>query len=109
MAARGMGVVYLRRHDGSALRADLTQKAALVRDYYEPHHRRLEECVFQHLRAFGVERLLSTATVFHQFLCHTNWFRMRNARRFASAPTPFTRPIGFPRRWSPRSRDSAIV
>ena len=43
----------LRRHDGSALRADLTQKAALVRDYYEPHHRRLEECVFQHLRAFG--------------------------------------------------------
>jgi N-formylglutamate amidohydrolase len=53
MAARGMGVVYLRRHDGSALRADLTQKAALVRDYYEPHHRRLDECVSQHLRTFG--------------------------------------------------------
>ena len=53
MAARGMDVVYLRRHDGSALRADLTQKAALVRDYYEPHHRRLEKCVSQHLRAFG--------------------------------------------------------
>ena len=53
MAARGMGVVYLRRHDGSALRADLTQKAALVRDYYEPHHRLLDECVSQHLRTFG--------------------------------------------------------
>ena len=57
----------------------------------------------------SVERLLSTATVFHQFLCHTNWFRISNARRFALAPTPFTRPTGFPQRWSPRSRDRAIV
>jgi N-formylglutamate deformylase len=53
MAARGMGVVCLRRHDGSPLRADLTQKAALVRDYYEPHHRLLDECVSQHLRTYG--------------------------------------------------------
>ena len=36
----------------------------------------------------SVERLLSTATVFHQFLCHTNWFTkvMANGNGYVKFP-----------------------
>jgi N-formylglutamate amidohydrolase len=53
MSQRGMGVVYLRRHDGLPLRANAMQKPSLIQDFYEPHHRALSELVSQHLRPFG--------------------------------------------------------
>jgi N-formylglutamate amidohydrolase len=53
MSQRGMGVVYLRRHNGLPLRGNAMQKPSLIRDFYEPHHRALSELVSQHLRTFG--------------------------------------------------------
>jgi N-formylglutamate amidohydrolase len=53
MSRRGMGVVYLQRHDGTPLRADLSDKDRLVAGYYEPHHRRLEQTASNHLRQYG--------------------------------------------------------
>ena len=50
MSQRGMGVVYLRRHDGGQLRLDLRDKAELVRRYYNPHHEALRKAVSKHLR-----------------------------------------------------------
>ena len=47
MAARGMGVVYTRTHDGKPLRSAprAREREGLLEDYYRPHHRRLEEAV----------------------------------------------------------------
>jgi N-formylglutamate amidohydrolase len=53
MSQRGMGVVYLRRHDGSALRPDLCEKDHLVARYYEPHHEQFEKATSNHLERYG--------------------------------------------------------
>lgn len=53
MAARGMGVVYTKRHDGSALRENLDDKDRLIRKYYEPHHAMLSRVVDEHLAMYG--------------------------------------------------------
>jgi N-formylglutamate amidohydrolase len=78
MSQRGMGVVYLRRHDGSPLRANLLRKSSLIRDYYEPHHLLLEKCVSRHLRSFGRAVIVD---------CHS----------FPSVPLPYELVQGFPR------------
>jgi N-formylglutamate deformylase len=53
MSPRGMGVVYLRRHNGTPLRANLDDKDQLIARYYEPHHQRLEEVTFKHVQQYG--------------------------------------------------------
>jgi N-formylglutamate deformylase len=47
MAARGMGVVYMRTVDGRPLRRPLTpvERAELITRYYTPHHERLTHLV----------------------------------------------------------------
>lgn len=54
MAAKGMGLAYTKCADGSPMRRVSPQKrAALVRTYYEPHHRRLTELVNEKLLSCG--------------------------------------------------------
>lgn len=53
MAARGMGAVYLSRHDRTPLRADLSSRDALLNRYYWPHHAALEAAVEERLSAAG--------------------------------------------------------
>ena len=53
MSARGMGAVYLKRHNGRPLRASLDQREHLMQRYYRPHHRALEDAVKDHLARFG--------------------------------------------------------
>jgi N-formylglutamate amidohydrolase len=78
MSQRGMGVVYLRRHDGSPLRSSLLQKPSLIRDYYEPHHFLLQKCVSRHLQSFGRAIIVD---------CHS----------FPSVPLPYEPVQSFPR------------
>lgn len=52
MAARGMGVVYTRTHDGRVLKSDAAREV-LVETYYVPHHRQLAEWVRKRLERFG--------------------------------------------------------
>jgi N-formylglutamate deformylase len=52
MSARGMGAVYLKRHNGQALRDSLDQREVLINRYYWPHHRALEKAVQNHLTRF---------------------------------------------------------
>ncbi len=55
MAARGMGVIYTRRHDLGLLRKRPTpsEREALLDRYYRPHHKSLEEAVGASLAAHG--------------------------------------------------------
>lgn len=47
MAAKGYGAVYVRASDGRPLRSALTpgEREALLRTYYEPHHRKVRAAV----------------------------------------------------------------
>jgi N-formylglutamate deformylase len=58
MSARGRGAVYLKRYDGSPLRASLDQRALLMERYYWPHHRALERVVQDHLARFNTATIL---------------------------------------------------
>ena len=54
MAAKGMGLAYTRCSDGTALRYVSPQKrAAIVRKYYDTHHRLFTEAVNEKLRTCG--------------------------------------------------------
>ena len=53
MSARGMGAVYMGRHDRTVLRAGLSNRESLIERYYRPHHRRLAEAVESHQQRFG--------------------------------------------------------
>ena len=55
MAARGMGAVYMATTDGAPLRASLSvsQRAALLARFYEPHHAALEAASEEILNARG--------------------------------------------------------
>ncbi|MBO6725120.1 MAG: N-formylglutamate amidohydrolase [Rhizobiaceae bacterium] len=53
MSARGMGAVYMSRHDRTTLRANLSNHESLIERYYQPHHRRLTEAVSSHQQRFG--------------------------------------------------------
>ena len=55
MAEQGMGAVYVRTSSGMRLRASLTalERDMLLRDYYRPHHERLEHAVAEELAATG--------------------------------------------------------
>ena len=92
MCRRGMGVVYLRRSDGTPLRADLGDKDQLVARYYEPHHRRLEEATFKHLQQYGRAIIIDC----HSFQghCLTSLFKILIDRKFASELTPAIHPNG---------------
>lgn len=55
MALRGMGAVYMKRHDGQPLRHPLRdgQRAKLLDDWYRPHHAALTLATEQRLEDFG--------------------------------------------------------
>lgn len=55
MAAQGMGAVYAKTSQGTALRRPITtaERVACLRDYYEPHHARLSALVESALTAHG--------------------------------------------------------
>lgn len=52
MAARGMGAVYARTHDGRPLK-DVSQRERLMDAYYRPHHRALSDWAETALREHG--------------------------------------------------------
>jgi N-formylglutamate amidohydrolase len=57
MAKRGMGAVYVRRHDGTPLRAPGNydaQRARVMAELYTPYHRALEERVTRNLAEHGM-------------------------------------------------------
>jgi len=54
MCAKGMGAVYTRCADGTPLRNISPQKrSAILKKYYDPHHRRLTDAVNEKLRDCG--------------------------------------------------------
>ncbi len=55
MAARGMGVIYTKRHDKGPLRPppSPSEREELLDRYYRPHHKALEEAVGASLAANG--------------------------------------------------------
>ena len=55
MAARGLGVLYERGHDGSVIRTPVTgaRRQELLDRWYRPHHARLAEAVAQGIDARG--------------------------------------------------------
>ncbi len=54
MSKKGMGAVYIRTSDRKALRRiTADDRAALLRQYYEPHHERLEKAVADKLNKHG--------------------------------------------------------
>lgn len=79
MSARGMGAVYLNRHNGSPLRASLSQREELMQRYYWPHHRQLEAVVHEHLLLFGRAVILD---------CHSFMKNVRPYERDKTGPRP---------------------
>ena len=54
MSEKGMGAVYTRAHDGSPLRKiGENEREAILREWYDPHHLRLDRMVADRLDAFG--------------------------------------------------------
>jgi N-formylglutamate amidohydrolase len=55
MAKHGMGVIYTRTADGRKLRDQPTvrERERLINRYYRPHHKKLEDCVFDCFQKFG--------------------------------------------------------
>lgn len=55
MAAKGMGAVYARTHDGAVLRAPpkLAERERILARWYRPHHAALSEVVRQTVERFG--------------------------------------------------------
>ena len=54
MAEKGMGAVYTRCSDGSALRQrDDARREEILSAFYDPHHRMLSEAVQRRLESFG--------------------------------------------------------
>ena len=55
MAVRGMGAVYMKKHDGQSLRHALRdgQREKLMDDWYRPHHAALTLAVERTLEDFG--------------------------------------------------------
>lgn len=53
MAARGLGVIYTKRHDLGSLRVSPSpaEREALLNRFYRPHHRALEDAVAQSIAA----------------------------------------------------------
>jgi len=50
MAQIGMGPVYTKTHDGRVMRRiSLEEREDLLKKYYDPHHKRLSECVEKHI------------------------------------------------------------
>ena len=58
MSAVGMGAVYLKGHNGTVLRTCLEDKDRLMREYYEPHHKALEQAVERQLSQYGCAIIL---------------------------------------------------
>ena len=60
MAKVGMGVIYTQTHDGRSLRHDPTSKERhhLIKHWYEPHHRRLEDLVSLSLQKYGLALII---------------------------------------------------
>jgi N-formylglutamate amidohydrolase len=57
MAKRGMGAVYMRRHDGTPLRApsySAARRAKVMAELYTPYHRALEDLVTRNLDEHGM-------------------------------------------------------
>lgn len=53
MAKVGMGAIYTKTHDGKPLRHLLPgQRKALLKRYYDPHHKKLTQAVEEALRSF---------------------------------------------------------
>ena len=52
MAAKGMGAVYVKTHDGKPLKSD-NQREELMKAYYYPHHGKLEAWVQRQLDTSG--------------------------------------------------------
>ena len=59
MAKVGMGVIYLKRHNGEQLRETILSRQNLLNRFYYPHHKILEAGVFQlvaeHKRALIID------------------------------------------------------
>jgi N-formylglutamate deformylase len=55
MAAKGLGVVYTKREDGTPLRSELTaeNRQGLIDRFYVPHHQALEKAVERALEEHG--------------------------------------------------------
>ncbi len=52
MSAKGMGAVYTKTHDGQPLKHD-NQRALIMKEYYFPHHEKLEDWVQAQLDKSG--------------------------------------------------------
>ena len=53
MSEKGMGAVYIKRHDGSTLRSVTAQeREAILERYYDPHHARFMQCARTKLRRY---------------------------------------------------------
>jgi N-formylglutamate deformylase len=79
MSARGMGAVYLKRHNGEPLRASLDQREELMERYYRPHHRSLDDAVKHHLNRFHRAIILD---------CHSFMKDVRPYERDKTGPRP---------------------
>ena len=79
MSARGMGAVYLKRHNGMPLRTSLDRREELMERYYWPHHRALEAAVQNHLARFNRAIILD---------CHSFMKDVRPYERDKTGPRP---------------------
>ena len=71
MSGKGMGVLYTKTHDQRVMRQpEVTERQALLEEFYHPHHRALTDLVDAHLEQWGTAFIID---------CHS----------FPSQPLPY--------------------